>query len=472
MEFKFRAIDKQPSTYQPPSSSFSYFTEQAIRAGNYTADFGRNREFLGNPLDVREAIRRELEKERIREEIIAGEIERKRALEAEVRMEMMMEREMALRRSNSFTYPPPMASRLEPSLSVIHQSQGRSLEERIAWSLEERFGHLAGRRIGGIEPMPFHRNVDPIISEVKPSPPMVSKDKAIALSAVLVILVSDVLNQRLVDPEVLILSVAGLAGVSCRMHVDQACATPNTNLSGAKRKPVTPLTSGPNEVPINSKNKKPKEEWSCAICQVSATSEHILNEHLQGRKHKAKEAGLRAQKEGKNFGIGLILKEATTKPTKFTETTQHPISQKVEKPLKEPPKFNKTGILSNQKAKNTKNLKKNDGEMNNGDCSKKEGKPTWHCESNYKFWCEMCQCGADAEIVMEAHKNGKRHQYRLQQLNKKGGGATADLAAAQSVEVNQKVNRMENGASAGGKGDVPEKIDGDGGRCEQSIVGE
>lgn len=156
----------------------------SITAGNYTTDFGRNREFLGNPFDVREAIRRELEKERIREEIIAGEIERKRALEAEVRMEMMMEREMALRRSNSFTYPPPMASRLEPRLSVMHQSQSRSLEERIAWSLEERFGHLAGRRIGGIEPMPFRRNVDPIISEVKPTLPMVSKDNVIALVSI------------------------------------------------------------------------------------------------------------------------------------------------------------------------------------------------------------------------------------------------------------------------------------------------
>lgn len=44
-----------------------------------------------------------------------------------------------------------------------------------------------------------------------------------AQTALLVILVSDVLNQRLVDPEVLILSVAGLAGVSCCMYVDQAC---------------------------------------------------------------------------------------------------------------------------------------------------------------------------------------------------------------------------------------------------------
>ena len=77
-----------------------------------------------------------------------------------------------------------MASRLEPRLSIMHQSQGRSLEERIAWSLEERFGHLAGRRIGGIEPMPFHRNVDPIISEVKPPLPMVSKDKVIALVSI------------------------------------------------------------------------------------------------------------------------------------------------------------------------------------------------------------------------------------------------------------------------------------------------
>ena len=56
-------------------------------------------EQIQNPNDTREAIvQRELEKARIREEIIAAEITRRRLLEAEVRRELMIEREMALRR--------------------------------------------------------------------------------------------------------------------------------------------------------------------------------------------------------------------------------------------------------------------------------------------------------------------------------------------------------------------------------------
>ena len=56
-------------------------------------------EQIQNPNDTREAIvQRELEKARIREEIIAAEITRRRLLEVEVRRELMIEREMALRR--------------------------------------------------------------------------------------------------------------------------------------------------------------------------------------------------------------------------------------------------------------------------------------------------------------------------------------------------------------------------------------
>lgn len=52
----------------------------------------------GPMMSAREALRRELEKDRIREEILAREILRRRELEEEVRREMAFEREIALRR--------------------------------------------------------------------------------------------------------------------------------------------------------------------------------------------------------------------------------------------------------------------------------------------------------------------------------------------------------------------------------------
>ncbi|CAL5341182.1 unnamed protein product [Camellia sinensis] len=174
MEFKFRAIDEQASTYLPPpsssSSSISYFTEQALR-GYSGPDFGRPAEFFRNRNDVREAIQRELEKQRIREEIVAGEIARKRLLEAEVRREMLMEREMALRGAERFSLfsgsAAVSAMQFEPRLSLLHQSDGRSLEERLALSLEDRLGYQARRGNGGFGTFSFQHNAEPKISEVK-----------------------------------------------------------------------------------------------------------------------------------------------------------------------------------------------------------------------------------------------------------------------------------------------------------------
>ena len=44
------------------------------------------------------------------------------------------------------------------------------------------------------------------------------------------------------------------------------------------------------------KVQKLTKDWSCALCQVSATCEAGLNEHLEGKKHKAKLAQCGASK--------------------------------------------------------------------------------------------------------------------------------------------------------------------------------
>lgn len=86
-------------------------------------------------------------------------------------------------------------------------------------------------------------------------------------------------------------------------------AMPGQNLSGVKRKAGTLLEAGASELHSVDLKKKPKEEWSCSICQVSASSEFSLNQHFQGKKHKAKEAmGQRAGGTGKNYAIGLFPK--------------------------------------------------------------------------------------------------------------------------------------------------------------------
>ncbi|KAL7237514.1 hypothetical protein ACSBR2_003753 [Camellia fascicularis] len=388
MEFKFRAIDEQASTYLPPpssssSSSISYFTEQALRAGYSGPDFGRPAEFFRNPNDVREAIQRELEKQRIREEIVAGEIARKRLLEAEVRREMLMEREMALRGAERFSLfsgsAAVSAMQFEPRLSLLHQSDGRSLEERLALSLEDRLGYQARRGNGGFGTFSFQHNAEPKISEVKTP----SEGK------------------------------------------------PEESFSGAKRKAVTPPVSGASELPsISGSNKKLKEEWSCALCHVSATSEQGLNEHLQGRKHKAREAGLRALRTGKNYAIGLFPKKSSKSAIQIIETIDNKISELLP--------VNKAGEKLLQKKSKAEDVKQSNklalqviNKDANASSNHKSGKfsgqkmqKSGDHKKKFKFWCEMCKIGAHSEKVMNDHRKGKKHVVRLQELNKNAAAQT------------------------------------------------
>ncbi|CAH1426614.1 unnamed protein product [Lactuca virosa] len=74
MEFRlpgFNAQLQQNQVHSMPSSNYTSFSNNAMKGG---------------PVDIqREAIQRELEKEMIREKIIAEEVERFRVLQAEVR---------------------------------------------------------------------------------------------------------------------------------------------------------------------------------------------------------------------------------------------------------------------------------------------------------------------------------------------------------------------------------------------------
>ncbi|KAF7154670.1 hypothetical protein RHSIM_Rhsim01G0028100 [Rhododendron simsii] len=382
MDSRFRAIDGRPPTYapRPSTSNVSYFTEQARRVGYSGPNFGNTAECFRNPNPMHpmhEAVQRELEKEQIREQIIAAEKARRRALEEEVRREMMLEREMALRRGGGDGFA--IFSGFEPRHSVMqHQFEGRSLEERIVLAIEERFSN-SGRRAGiggGFETVPFQRIAEPKVTEVKPT----------------------------------------------------SEAKPEGSTSGTKRKAATPPTVCATEPPSVGPKKKRKEEWSCAICQVSATSERGLNEHLQGKKHKSKEAGLITQKAGKNYAIGLFPKK-TSKPIKLVEPTNNKNLAQLQKSKPEDVKPNNDLALvvyasdSNQ----------------NGDSEKMQDKGAdWKKiqknKNRFKFWCEMCQVGAFSEKVLHRHMKGKKHLGGLQRLEEKSrSGVAANLDEATTV---------------------------------------
>lgn len=159
----------------------------------FNSGFGLANQYFRNPFDVHEMIQTEIEKERIREEIVLADIARRRALLAEVRREMMIDGELlALRargggggqgRDNAFDgfTSFPMGGGMmgfEPKEVPFQQNEGLSLEERIAMSLEKRLGMGVRRETGGLEMVPFQRvSAEPKIKEGTPSSSEVHKKK-------------------------------------------------------------------------------------------------------------------------------------------------------------------------------------------------------------------------------------------------------------------------------------------------------
>lgn len=88
---------------------------------------------------MREAIVREIEKERIREKIIAEEIARRRMVESEVRRELVMERQLA-KQSGEGLSPCSSSSSSLPFLK--QQSDVTSLEEKNCIFTDEKIGYM------------------------------------------------------------------------------------------------------------------------------------------------------------------------------------------------------------------------------------------------------------------------------------------------------------------------------------------
>ncbi|CAH1432718.1 unnamed protein product [Lactuca virosa] len=388
MKFKRRLKDAEAQGQQNPfyhsqssssSSPYTYYTEQGIRGfptGDFSGGHGGPAVFRGR-FDMRDAFQREIEKERIREEFIAEEMARKRILEEVVRHELMMEREMMAMRSGGGFPSPYMPLPLPGShnnlfdAGILHR-QPIGLEERIIISLDEKYSRGGGGggyplEIRDFNVLPYQRFADaPIIQEIPTPLPESSQKEVIVLR----------------KPK-------------------------GETLTGAKRKPTPPVAGDSSGSYSDTSKKKIREEWNCAICQVTATSERGLNEHLKGKKHQMKEASLIAQKTGANCGLGVATKKPVVKSVKLDVTRVNLSSkEKNSKPRKRSRSGNQTPSMDSSKSSTS---------------SKKEDEMKGEKNSDkFKFWCEMCKVGAFSEKVMNNHKEGKKHSVQLVELLQKG----------------------------------------------------
>ncbi|XP_068343609.1 uncharacterized protein [Pyrus communis] len=410
MEFKFRSVDERPPP-PSPSSTVSYFSsEQAAFRGQTAAlitstlatistqpNFAPRRtpppsifwnpamrlnlDPAQNPRSVYdEMIERQLEKEMIREEIIASEIARRRALEVEVRRELMLEREIAMRR---------------PAGEGLGFDEDRfgamRFDHRVRHPFDDdRFGFLASHAPATFDSFTWRQQPEPLTNGFKShpaSPPALdlnNKDKLIKL------------------------------------------AKPDPNLSGVKRK--TPPTVSASELPPFGLKKKPKEEWSCALCHVSATSEKGLIHHINGKKHQAKEARLRAQKPSSSNA------QSSKKAANFSEPKKTNGNRSTELRAKQVRKsldHNETSDVSNQtmQEQGTSKKEKEEPPMLKDQCGEVlknkdevkmvggvERKEDVKKQKTFKFWCESCKIGAYNPKVWSSHISGKKHIARSQEL--------------------------------------------------------
>ncbi|XP_061990108.1 uncharacterized protein LOC133708648 [Rosa rugosa] len=413
MEFKFRAVDVSDRPSPPSSSTVRYFSsERTIRGqsvlptwavtpssgprtspdptGFPNPDYLTIHDPILHPTNARDAMQRQMEKDRIREEILAAEMVRRRVLEAEVRRELMLEREIAMKEAvgDGLGFEDPFGP-----------MQAHSFDHRFGFSSRSSSPLAIVPRL----PEPVPDNNLEVNKELTPParPPELNKDKLIVL------------------------------------------AKPNPDLSGLKRKKLP--SEGANEIyqyrlkkkkkiPEEELKKKkiPKEEWSCALCQVTVANEKMFDGHLKGKRHKASEKRLGAEKLGKSSSNAPLSKN-TAKPfePKELETTGAASSQLGAKEERGLLDHNEAGDGSDKKMQDTVTSEekkvelpvqkdqcgedlKNNVEVKKVHMMQRKEEPTK--TKKFEFLCEICKVGSNNPKVMEKHSRAKKHMDRLEEL--------------------------------------------------------
>lgn len=169
-------------------------------------------------------------------------------------------------------------------------------------------------------------------------------------------------------------------------------AEPDAKQPGRKRRDMSSQVGGPSGV-----TKKLTKEWTCALCQISATSELGLEDHFKGKKHKSKQAG---QKVGM---IGLCSKKIISppSPSQVVESVELEKSQQI-------PNKQETWVENNEIAI-----------VKEKACGGADENKPKRKKMKFKLYCKMCEVGAFSEEVMASHKKGKKHLLRLHQLGAK-----------------------------------------------------
>ncbi|XP_074296399.1 uncharacterized protein LOC141626559 isoform X2 [Silene latifolia] len=413
---------------------------------------------------------RVIEKRKIREEIIASESIRRRKLEDEVRMELMIERQIMgtsddnlMREMKLMSCPSSGGgggggsdeiSQINPypSESNVIASEGKLHMEEVAlgkWPFNRDPGSVAAR-------VAEKSNADlaeEVMAEAMPSAGIIGMKRKAEMPCD-----EDTTPTMSRDSEKLFCS---LCGVSTTSEL-----TMNSHLQGRKHKAkvarfkasdTTPSLQHVSTLSSEQENSSDTKEWDCSLCQVSVTSEALLASHLQGKKHKAKEAklqtgeiidsiqvmsvpssggiatdsdnqwhcsvcgvsassenNLNAHLQGKKHKakVGSIEKGSKIKVVRDKSLDKEDTLKNEEKPDNSVSELSKPDQAEpeNKQASIPKDVLDTEGLEVDGDQSVELVK-YWHCK--------MCNKGTRDEATMAAHRKSDEH---MTLLRKRGGG--------------------------------------------------
>ncbi|CAL5438665.1 unnamed protein product [Camellia sinensis] len=333
-------------------------------------------EIMGNSLDMTEMmIVKEMEKRRIREEILTEEqLLRRRELEAEIVREIMMEREIFMQQG-SLGLP-------------LRRPEGRGV-----LSLGRRHGFGIGERtVTGLSWQDGRS--DGTLS-------MVRREGGGALGGSLI----------QCQPEAAMATHGIAINPTYDLSNGQVLPMPtNSSVAGIKRKFEASIAECADGTPSMNVGKEIQKEWSCALCHVTVTCKQHLQEHLKGRKHKAKERALResSTKVNNNANNSNQLAVRVAVPSGHMKPNLDGHRDGNHEKMNDMDNVD-SGVQ--QKA----NLEKING------CTEESEMQT-NLESDFKFWCTVCKVGTESAALMTAHQMGKEHITLLQE---NGGGVIA-----------------------------------------------
>ncbi|KAM7479049.1 hypothetical protein LguiA_027262 [Lonicera macranthoides] len=130
-----------------------------------------------------------------------------------------------------------------------------------------------------------------------------------------------------------------------------------------------------------------QRQWTCAVCQVTTTSQTTLNSHFRGKKHLAKCQELKAKMQTPKNDYSPL--SSTT--NKLGQANQNP---------------NK-GISGDGVNRTKSKRQETKVQLNNGNIKSKKD------NAEKKHWCTVCNVRCSGQIDLVSHLKGKKHLSKV-----------------------------------------------------------